>query len=574
MARDALKLTFDPLTIEHLGSNMYSRLPNAVAELVANAYDADATTVDVRIEQGDGGQMVKVSDNGHGMSWEDLADKYLRIGRNRREETVSVMSEGGRRRVSGKKGLGKLALFGIGGCVSVQTTRRGSSEASVVTLDWDELKRTHDREYKPRARTDSCDAMQHGTAVSVGRLARKTDISASDLAASLARLFQYAEDDLRLSVTGVDGKKHAVTTELRLDEIDSEFSWRIPDDVNDAPSRNALENYGITGRVVAARKPLRLQPKGVVVYSSGRLANEPEFFGAADSSYAYAYLTGYVTVNMLDDIKPDVIATDRRAVSWDNESAAPIHSALRQMVEFIARDRRDKRSALKQRDVEGASGADIDGWVASAKGPMREPLRRLLELVTDEDTQLSAEERTAVLNSIGELAPLFPELYWQDLHPWIQEECADLYRIGRYHKAVGEAWQRYIQEIRNRSGLLKDGRTLIQQTLGREAWQSHPHTALALVLGGEEGKRLLTEDTLKSLENGQRDLSFGVVAAFRNPMSHEQAKLLDELGIFTYRQALDALGVISLLCHRLEGAQKLSIQRDGATRTAPGRGGV
>ena len=44
-----LVLKFDPLTIEHLGSNMYSRLPNAVAELVANAYDADATEITVRV---------------------------------------------------------------------------------------------------------------------------------------------------------------------------------------------------------------------------------------------------------------------------------------------------------------------------------------------------------------------------------------------------------------------------------------------------------------------------------------------------------------------------------------------
>ena len=45
-----LKLSFDPRTIEHLGFKMYSRLPNAVAELIANSYDADATRVDVAVD--------------------------------------------------------------------------------------------------------------------------------------------------------------------------------------------------------------------------------------------------------------------------------------------------------------------------------------------------------------------------------------------------------------------------------------------------------------------------------------------------------------------------------------------
>ena len=45
MANPKLLMSFDPHTIEHLGIKMYSRLPNAMAELIANAYDADAKTV-------------------------------------------------------------------------------------------------------------------------------------------------------------------------------------------------------------------------------------------------------------------------------------------------------------------------------------------------------------------------------------------------------------------------------------------------------------------------------------------------------------------------------------------------
>ena len=37
-----LEMSFDPQTIEHLGVKMYSQLPNAIAELIANSYDAES----------------------------------------------------------------------------------------------------------------------------------------------------------------------------------------------------------------------------------------------------------------------------------------------------------------------------------------------------------------------------------------------------------------------------------------------------------------------------------------------------------------------------------------------------
>lgn len=62
----ALELSFNPHTIQHLGSNIYSQLPNAVAELVANSCDAGATTSTVAIEGTRPGQESPTSPGGHG----------------------------------------------------------------------------------------------------------------------------------------------------------------------------------------------------------------------------------------------------------------------------------------------------------------------------------------------------------------------------------------------------------------------------------------------------------------------------------------------------------------------------
>lgn len=79
------ELKFDPKTIEHLGVKMYSTLPPALAELISNAYDADASNVRVEfLEQNGTPTTITVFDDGTGMSSDDIQNRFLMIGRNRR----------------------------------------------------------------------------------------------------------------------------------------------------------------------------------------------------------------------------------------------------------------------------------------------------------------------------------------------------------------------------------------------------------------------------------------------------------------------------------------------------------
>lgn len=80
-----LVMTFEANTIQHLGIKMYSTMPPALAELIANAYDACATLVYVKLYDGEDKKVI-VEDNGTGMSFNQVNDYFLRIGRNRREE--------------------------------------------------------------------------------------------------------------------------------------------------------------------------------------------------------------------------------------------------------------------------------------------------------------------------------------------------------------------------------------------------------------------------------------------------------------------------------------------------------
>ena len=89
---DELELTVSGNLVKHLGVQMYSGRPvPAIAELISNAWDADATEVDVCLpldnpwDSANESQIITVSDNGNGMNWEMVRDAYLNVGRDRRK---------------------------------------------------------------------------------------------------------------------------------------------------------------------------------------------------------------------------------------------------------------------------------------------------------------------------------------------------------------------------------------------------------------------------------------------------------------------------------------------------------
>ena len=80
------KMSFEPMTIEHLGLRLYSTLPPVITELVSNSYDAEATKVEIVLPSEEIAEETEVivRDYGHGMNSEELQGEYLPIGRKRR----------------------------------------------------------------------------------------------------------------------------------------------------------------------------------------------------------------------------------------------------------------------------------------------------------------------------------------------------------------------------------------------------------------------------------------------------------------------------------------------------------
>src|SRR5437868_6550008 len=108
-----LKISFHGQILDHLGIQMCQSPVAALAELISNAWDAEAEVVKILLPADvKTGSAFTIADNGVGMTFNECEQRYLKVGANRREKP-DAYTAGKHRPVLGRKGIGKFAGFGI-----------------------------------------------------------------------------------------------------------------------------------------------------------------------------------------------------------------------------------------------------------------------------------------------------------------------------------------------------------------------------------------------------------------------------------------------------------------------------
>jgi len=337
-------LEFDHNVIEHLGIRLYqNKIVNVIAELVANCWDADSASFAVSFATGDETPFIAVSDDGIGMSYEEIRTRYLIIGKKKRSSPKEKSPAG--RAPMGRKGIGKLAPFGIARKVDVLTIQSGL--LNWFTLELSGLLTTapgHHR-YKPvfsklnvppadgwtatpghpfaklmneflqeRAKTSGS-----GTLVLMTDLTTNRALTSPTIVAGLVDKFTVilARPDF---VGFVNAAKIDAATAM------PNFELRIPD-----PSQPyAIETVDgkevkyWAGFVKAAEWPA--DQAGVGVYVHGKIGQDrPFFFGAKGKEIFQRYLYAVVEADWLDELESDLVSTDRTSINWSDPNATKLN---------------------------------------------------------------------------------------------------------------------------------------------------------------------------------------------------------------------------------------------------------
>lgn len=124
------KLNIDPRILELLGPSLYTNIYYILAELIANAYDAEAHNVYI-ISNKDN---ITVEDDGKGMSYiNGDIQKYLNVAAVSRNNEDDALTTSLKRRKMGRKGVGKLAALSVSENVLVKTVSGNEKSGFVLS---------------------------------------------------------------------------------------------------------------------------------------------------------------------------------------------------------------------------------------------------------------------------------------------------------------------------------------------------------------------------------------------------------------------------------------------------------
>lgn len=375
---DEYSMDIEPDIVDKLGIKLYDKVSDSIAELIANAYDADAENVRVKLplgkylatRKGDGtidekGYVLEVKDDGHGMTPMEANSLFLRVGRDRRDEQGQTSREKDRP-VMGRKGIGKLAPFGI--CDRIEIVSAGGSpdvdeyKVSHFEMSYDDIKATpSDERYKPeRGEYDGETHDKRGTIIRLKEFNVKKVPRRETFARQLGYKFATGLPDFNVVIE--DTKEDGPEDEFTLEDIDIPVEEETKIDVSERPVDCDGEWKRVSGWMAMSKEPYKDEFGGVRIYVRGKLASITNDFGLGTGFtgefVARSYLVGEVHADFLDEDE-DLVQTHRKDIIWDSRLGTALQEWGKSVVKEIARKGKEPRRQKTSNEFMDAS--DLKG---------------------------------------------------------------------------------------------------------------------------------------------------------------------------------------------------------------------
>ena len=351
---DELSFSTANNAVRHLGRKLYSTVPPALAELVANAYDGYAEHCCMFYDS----NKYVVADDGIGMSLEQLRDQYTSIGQQKKE--IQIPDGQKYRPPMGKKGIGKLAAFSLGDEYSVYTKTAKDATWAHFSLSYpDMLLPENQAGYKVRVDylTDIPDLYKqygitdtiknHGFVVVIKQLRKlPSKNSINYLQKQLSRRFYLRSSDIKFDIE-INGDSVNLSGDYlyektvcanyvgyKEEDIKQQFGTRYSDDnfIMFSPTKKTaisqdelddlVQKHGVRGWVGAMSKPRtqnNLELGSIVVYINGKIADEDFLKNKNDSQIGNQYIIGELFADYLNEEDEEPITSSRQGLDESDE---------------------------------------------------------------------------------------------------------------------------------------------------------------------------------------------------------------------------------------------------------------
>lgn len=424
--RSMYTMSVDLSVLESLGINLYSNAAAVLSELVANAYDADASFV--RIDWKQQGETVVVTDDGSGMTVPQINERFLTVGYKKRsvEGDKSVRFQ---RPFMGRKGIGKLSVFSIAQVVEVfTTTDSGHSNGLRIKVEELEQAIAEQRKYHPIEVPVPKEYKSRGTTLVLSALkSKRASLTASALRKRLARRFDVL-DSKKPEQGGfrieVNGKQLTWADRQELKKL--EFIWEfgeqalpkvaLPSGVTRFTLDSAVdatEGWLLRGWFGTAKRPTDLTDdeeagslKNIIVLARKRPIQEG-IVDKLDFSRIFGnYVTGQIEADFLDLANgdyEDIATSDRQRLIEDDDRVVALRNFLRQAFIKAADQWSEQRPKKEAVDVL-YKYPQLQEWVSTREPDQRDVAERMLGTIASLELEKKTEDSRRDLFRAGVLA--------------------------------------------------------------------------------------------------------------------------------------------------------------------------
>ncbi len=353
--------------VDDLGVKLYDKVSAAITEIIANSYDADAENVTVEAPLGkalathqkeqlvQSAYTIKITDDGHGMIPKEANDFYLAVGRHRRDyEEQGNESRNKHRHVMGRKGLGKLAPFGI--CKTIEVRSAGGDKTAKgykVThfqLNYDGIiqdtgkKKTKEYHPSPLADDEKWD-LKSGTTIILKDFLSKKVPDKETFSRQLSYRFALGTKDFSILIR--DDKENP-EPEFLISEVPIPLMEGTEIDVSKEPlvteDGTKLPVSGWVGMAKVSYKNEEFA--GIRIYVRGKVASITRDFGLpagfTGEFTARSYIVGEIHADWLDEDE-DLIQTHRQDILWSSELGQEFSRWGKEIIKKVAKAGREPR---------------------------------------------------------------------------------------------------------------------------------------------------------------------------------------------------------------------------------------
>ena len=396
-------MSIDFNVLNHLGINLYSNIPAVLSEAVANAYDADATKVNIDIKS----DCVIIEDDGSGMTETDINDKYLLVGYQKRsKENPLGVTQIYKRRYMGRKGIGKLSLMSIANVIEVYTSKDGEKSAfRIKVADIARLIKEGSKDpYEPEELAID-EAVEKGTKIVLKEIRNNRTLTRPDkIKTELARRFVVFNNSFEIKI---NGEEITFADRKYFDKVIKIFKYGEPeigidpqlsffdDNLKIESRNNEIEIEGqkhtVVGWIGYVQKSDELKDGSmslnkISILTNGKLGQEDILQELHNTSMFTNYIIGEIEANFLDGEK-DLSTSNREGYQKDNSEYEALFAFLNSEIKHIGADWNKHK---ENQGVEAAIEIEpkIKTWYDSLEGDEKTHAKKLLgrvnTLITDE----------------------------------------------------------------------------------------------------------------------------------------------------------------------------------------------